>query len=50
MHALAAEQARILDEDGVEVRSRQELHCYRTFRELFPGDAALSYVGRWAVA
>lgn len=47
---LDREQRRVRRAYGLEIRSRQELHCFRIFTELFPHRSAVDTVGRWPVA
>jgi asparagine synthetase B (glutamine-hydrolysing) len=47
---LATEHARIHHEDGIEIRSKQELYFYRIFKTFYPDLSILNTIGRWAVA
>lgn len=47
---LNLESSRIWNEDGVKIRSKQELYFYRIFRTFYPSSSVLNTVGHWAVA
>jgi len=47
---LQMEQVRIRQEDGVEIRSKEELYYYRIFKTFYPDPSVINAVGRWAVA
>jgi asparagine synthase (glutamine-hydrolysing) len=45
---IAAE--RILKEDNIKIRSKQELYFYRIFKTFYPSSSVANIVGHWAVA
>ena len=47
---LKTEGARIYNEDGAEIRSKQELYFYRIFKTFYPAPSILDTVGRWPIA
>ncbi|MBK5242595.1 asparagine synthase B [Clostridium sp.] len=46
---LKTEVSRIYNEEGLEIRSKEELYFYRVFKTFYPHPSILKTVGRWAV-
>lgn len=47
---LKMDRERILKEENIHIRSKQELYFYRIFKTFYPSSSAADTVGRWFVA
>ncbi len=42
------ETAKVLEDEGIQIRSKEELYYYKIFKEHYPHAATAQQVGRWA--